>query len=92
MFIAKFSIPFTLLMGFVIIPLLVFFLCRWLLPKRWGRKVGAAGACVAIALFSYGLTFGFEDFQVRQIVYESADLPEAFDGYRIVHFYHGTKG
>jgi len=86
MFIAKFSIPFTLLMGFVIIPLLVFFLCRWLLPKRWGRKVGAAGACVAIALFSYGLTFGFEDFRVRQIVYESADLPEAFDGYRIVHF------
>ena len=41
---------------------------------------------MAIALFSYGLTFGFEDFRVRQIVYESADLPEAFDGYRIVHF------
>ena len=86
MFIAKFSIPFTLLMGFVVIPLLTFFLCRWLFHKRWGKKVGVVGACVVLGLFSYGLTFGFEEFRVRQVVYESADLPEAFDGYRIVHF------
>ena len=95
MFIAKFSIPFALLMGFVILPLLTFFLCRWLFPKRWGKKVGLAGACAVVGLFSYGLTFGFEEFRVRQVVYESADLPEAFDGYRIVQFsdlHLGTYG
>lgn len=86
MFIAKFSTPFTLLLGFLVVPLLVFFLCRWLLPKRWGRKIGAAGACVVFGLFGYGLTYGFEEFHVNHITYESSDLPEAFDGYRIVHF------
>ena len=86
MFVAHLATPLTLLLGFVVVPLVSYFLCRWLLPKRWGRKAGVMLACVVIGLFSYGLTFGFEELEVHQIVYESADLPEAFDGYRIVQF------
>lgn len=85
-FISYFSTPLTFLVGFVVLPLVSYFLCRWLLPKRWGRKAGIVLACILIGLFSYSLTFGFEQLEVRHVVYESADLPEAFDGYRIVQF------
>ena len=84
--IARFAVPFTLLLGFVIVPLLSYVLCRWLLPKRVGRRLGTACACVVLGLFGYGLTFGFEQLEVHQLEYASADLPEAFDGYRIVQF------
>lgn len=82
----QYSTPFLLLMGFVVVPLLSYALCRWLLPRRYGRKVGVVLACIAVALTGYGLTFGFEELEVKHIEYASADLPEAFDGYRIVQF------
>jgi Predicted phosphohydrolases len=76
--IARYAVPFFLLMAFVIVPLVVFFLCRWLCPKRWGKKVGIAVAWL-IMLF-------YEQLEVHQVEYASKDLPKAFDGYRIVQF------
>lgn len=85
-FIAHLATPLTLLLGFIVAPLLCYFLCRWLLPKHWRHKVGLMLASVAFGFFCYGLSFGFEQLEVHQVEYASADLPEAFDGYRIVQF------
>ena len=84
--IARFAIPFFLVVGFLLLPAITYALCRWLLPKRYGRKVGIGLAAVIIALVAYGMTAGFRPLVVRQIEFASADLPAAFDGYRIVQF------
>ena len=84
--IARFAIPFFLFVGFLLLPAITYGLCRWLMPKRYGRKVGIGLAAVIIALVAYGMTAGFSQLEVRQIEYASADLPVAFDGYRIVQF------
>lgn len=84
--IARYAIPFFIVMGFVVVPVLVYYLCRRFMPRRYGRPVGLAAAIVIIALVAYGMTSGFEQLEVRQIEYASRDLPEAFDGYRIVQF------
>ena len=85
--IARFAIPFFITVGFVIIPLLLFLLCRKFLPnKRYGTVVDILLAAIEISLVTYGMTAGFNQLEVRQIEYVSADLPAAFDGYRIVQF------
>jgi predicted MPP superfamily phosphohydrolase len=85
--IARFAIPFFITVGFVIIPLLLFLFCRKFLPnKRYGTVVGILLAAIEISLVTYGMTAGFNQLEVRQIEYVSADLPAAFDGYRIVQF------
>lgn len=73
-------------MGFIVIPFLSYFLCSKLLNRRYGRRVGLGLACVIIGLVIYGMTFGFSQINVRQVEFVSKDLPEAFDGYRIVQF------
>lgn len=75
-----------LLIGFVIAPLLCYGVCRWLLPRRWRRKAGIAGAAVIILLTAYGWTFGSQQLTVRPVTIVCSDLPQAFDGYRIVQF------
>lgn len=84
--IARFAIPFFLFVGFLLLPVVSYALCRWFLPKRYGRKVGIALAAVIISLVTYGMTAGFRQLEVHHIEYASADLPAAFDGYRIVQF------
>ena len=84
--IARYAIPFFIVMGFIVVPFLVYYLCRRFMPRRYGRPVGLAAAIVIIALVAYGMTSGFEQLEVRQIEYASRDLPESFDGYRIVQF------
>ena len=85
--IARFAIPFFITVGFIVLPLLLFLLCRKLLPnKRYGTVVGIMLAALEIALVAYGMTGGFQPLEVHHIEYASADLPEAFDGYRIVQF------
>lgn len=73
-------------MGFIVIPLLAFFMCRWLMPRRFGRRVGVLAAIVIMGLVTYGMTVGFQQLVVRHVVFVSSDLPDAFDGYRIVQF------
>ena len=75
-----------LLIGFVIAPLLCYGVCRWLLPRRWRCKIGVAGAAVIILLTAYGWTFGSQQLTVRPVTIVCSDLPQAFDGYRIVQF------
>ncbi len=84
--IARFAIPFFLFVGFILLPALLFLLSRWLLPKRYRQLVGIVLAAVIIGLVGYGMTAGFRQMKVEQIEYASADLPAAFDGYRIVLF------
>ena len=84
--IARFAIPFFLFVGFILLPAIAYLLCRWLTPKRYGRKVGVAFAAIIIALVAYGMTAGFRPLVVRHIEFASGDLPAAFDGYRIVQF------
>ena len=84
--IARYAIPFFVTMGFVVGPIVVFLLCRWLLPRRYGRRAGVALALLVMLLMGYGMYVGFEQLEVRQIEYASSDLPKAFDGYRIVQF------
>ncbi len=85
--IARFAIPFFITVGFIIVPLLLFLLCRKFLPnKRYGTVVGILLAAIEMSLVGYGMTGGFQPLVVNHIEYASADLPEAFDGYRIVQF------
>lgn len=75
-----------LLIGFVIAPLLCYGVCRWLLPRRWRCKIGVAGVAVIILLTAYGWTFGSQQLTVRPVTIVCSDLPQSFDGYRIVQF------
>ena len=85
--IARFAIPFFITVGFFIVPLLLFLLCRKFLPnKRYGTVLGILLAAIEISLVAYGMTAGFRPLVVRQVEFASADLPAAFDGYRIVQF------
>ena len=85
--ILRFAIPFFITVGFVIVPLLLFLLCRKFLPnKRYGMVLGILLAAIEISLVAYGMTAGFRPLVVRQVEFASADLPAAFDGYRIVQF------
>ena len=84
--IARYSVIFFLVMGFIVVPFISYFLCSKLLNRRYGRRVGIALACVIIGLVLYGMTIGFSQFHVKHMEFASKDLPEAFDGYRIVQF------
>lgn len=84
--IARYAVPFFLLMTIVILPLLVFFLSRWLLPRRWSRRVGLTLSLLIILFALYGLFVGYQQLEVRQVEFVSDDLPASFDGYRIVQF------
>ena len=83
--IARYAIPFFILIAFVVVPLVVYSLCRWLMPRRWGSRSGVIGALFVILLGLYGMFIGYQQLEVHHLEYTSKDLPNAFDGYRIVH-------
>lgn len=84
--IARFAIPFFLIVGFFVIPFILFMLCRKFLPKRYGTVAGIMLAAITVFFVFYGMNSGFRPLVVRHIEYASSDLPKAFDGYRIVQF------
>ena len=93
--IARYAILLFLIITILAIPLGAFLLCRWLLPKRYGRWVGLVLAALLLGMIPYGIYVGFEKLEVHQMEFASSDLPEAFDGYRIVQFsdaHVGTYG
>lgn len=56
---------------------------------RHSLVVPVAGLVFAIIMFSftvYGMRFGRYNFQVEEVEVWFDDLPESFDGYRLVHF------
>ena len=84
--IARYAIPFFFFMGLIVAPLVFSLLCRWLAPRRHWRKAAIVCSLLAWGLVFYGYFVGFSTLEVRQFEYASADLPEAFNGYRIVQF------
>ena len=86
---------FLLLLGLLVVPKALYALCSALgslrcrlLHKRhnWGNALGLLLAVLSVAAIVYGSTVGVMQLKVRQVEYASADLPEAFDGYRVVLF------
>ena len=84
--IARFAIPFFVLMVLVVVPLVLALLFRYTLPRKVWRKIAIACTIIIWTLTAYGFLFGFQQFRVQYVEYASADLPAAFDGYRIVQF------
>lgn len=54
--------------------------------RNYGNAIGVLMAVVAFFSFLYGFTIGFRKLEIKEITLEVADLPKAFDGYRIVQF------
>ena len=61
--------------------------------KRLWRPAGTVGTgtglvigLASMAMVLYGTLAGWHDYEVKEVTFESEDLPEAFDGYRIVQF------
>ena len=53
---------------------------------RWWSVLCIIVGCAGASLYIYGRYFGSLQFEVRRVEFASADLPAAFDGYRIVQF------
>lgn len=76
----------------VAVPKLVFVLCDILMKvlrkffriPLFGKTVSSVVAIVTLAYLLFGAIKGKEYFQVKQVVFSSPDLPESFDGYRIL--------
>ena len=61
--------------------------------KRIWHPAGTAGTALGLiagigsmAMVLYGTLYGWHDYEVKEVSFQSEDLPEAFDGYRIVQF------
>ena len=86
---------YLLLLGVLVIPKWTFSICSALgklccrlLHRRsnYGNLLGLLTVPLVLYVVIYGAFVGFGKLEVRHIDYVSPDLPEAFDGYRIVHF------
>lgn len=86
---------YLLLLGLAVFPKVIFTLCSligWGIQAlahsthNWGNYVGSALALGILYVVIYGSTRGFSQLKVRQVEYCSSDVPENFDGYRIVQF------
>lgn len=83
------------LVGLLITPKCLFAICSaigWGVKKMLRRKanygniVGVVMVVLNWYVLFYGSFVGFDQITVREMTYESAELPESFDGYRIVQF------
>lgn len=83
------------LVGLLITPKCLFALCSaigWGVKKmirrkaNYGNIVGVVMVVLNWYVLFYGSFVGFDQITVREMTYESAELPETFDGYRIVQF------
>ena len=83
------------LVGLLITPKCLFAICSaigWGVKKmirrkaNYGNIVGVVMVVLNWYVLFYGSFVGFDQITVREMTYESAELPESFDGYRIVQF------
>ncbi len=58
----------------------------WVNRLEWVGLVAIFMAVLPVSLFIYGMARGKYHFKVREVQLSFADLPKAFDGYRIVQF------
>lgn len=86
---------YIMLVGLVVMPKMLFALCsgigyqvcRYTHRRRnYGNIIWLPFAAGAIYIIMYGFIVGFGKLEVKHLDLYFDDLPEAFDGYRIVHF------
>lgn len=86
---------YMMLVGLVVMPKMLFALCSgigYLVCKythrrrNYGNFIWLPFAAGAIYIIMYGFIVGFGKLEVKHLDLYFDDLPEAFDGYRIVHF------
>lgn len=53
--------------------------------RNWGHYIGIALGICAFATYVYGLTAGFSTIKVKHVNLYFRNLPQSFNGYRIVH-------
>lgn len=58
----------------------------WKRSKTTGTAIGLLAGLSSMAMVLYGTLCGWHRFEVKEVTFQSPDLPEAFDGYRIVQF------
>ena len=75
---------FLLIMVLFCVPKVLFALFS-LIPKI-GTAVGLFVAISIVGIVLWGITYGFCQLKVREIVYESENVPTKFDNYKIVQF------
>lgn len=78
-YILRKRIFFTIILA-LILPKLVFSLLAW--PFGW--RVALVGVVCLIAVLLYGFTRGWQRLALREETFVFDDLPETFDGYKIV--------
>lgn len=95
---------YLLLLTVWILPKLVFVVCSALgwghcvyhkTKTNWGNPIGLLCGFILACMSIYAYTLGFSKLEIRHVTYYSKDLPQAFDGYRIVQFsdaHVGTYG
>lgn len=81
------------LLGLFIVPKAMFAVCSWLgsaLRKifhtryNYGHRAGIAVGALGALAYIYGMAFGVGRIVVRQVDLNFPDLPEEFEGYRIM--------
>ena len=86
---------YVMLVGLVVMPKMLFALCSgigYLVCKythrrrNYGNFIWLPFAAGAIYIIMYGFIVGFGKLEVKHLDLYFDDLPEAFEGYRIVHF------
>lgn len=86
---------YMLVMGLIVVPKVVFCGCdffgwlwrRWRHTRNnWGTRIGIALMPVCWYILIYGCTVGVSHLRVEHVNLSFEDLPQAFDGYRIVQF------
>ena len=75
---------YLLIMGLIVLPKIVMALCS--LFGRRGWKVGAACAPLIWFVLLYGSFVGNSQFEVKHVELSFSELPDSFDGFRIVQF------
>lgn len=91
----RLMLAYLLLLGLLTGPKAIFALCSsvgWIVRKtlirthrNYGHYLGLLLSAVMVGMYVYGLTAGFSQIRVKHVELAFADLPQSFDGYRIVH-------
>ena len=86
---------YMMLVGLVVMPKMLFALCSGIghlvckythRRRNYGNFIWLPFAAGAIYIIMYGFIVGFGKLEVKHLDLYFDDLPEAFEGYRIVHF------